>query len=472
MIRNKIIILLAAVLTINAVGQNVIIRGYTDQFHFGKQVIAYTFDDLVTYTKLPRSIDTVSNKGFFELEFDIQTPTKVEIAIGNQSGNMYALPLNYYAVVYPRPDSLYDLNPYATYPAELGFIYKDKNDTNEINSLIINFNREYRDFFVENYQYFVAKKGYNRKLDSFMVSTMKKHETNRFSFFKTWLEYTFAEMNEEALRDKEILAQTYIINRPVLHENFEYMKFFNIYFRQYLKIKSAQRKNSGIIDIINKDADYASLDKNLRNDPLLKNDTLRELVIIKCLFELYFTPEYKKENVRSMLEFAISKTNIAAHKKIITNMLKIILKLSPGSNAPDFLLSNVAGKYFSLKDFKGKYVYLDFMATWCKPCIQEMKEIQDLKKKYGDKVSFVSISVDENEEDLKKFLSKNSKYDWLFLWYGKDKSVKSKYNISAIPTYYFINPEGKLISSPALTPLQGFENVLHQMFDKKKRNGP
>ena len=455
-----------------AQAQNVVIRGYADKFHLGKQITAYTYDDLITYTKLQRAIDTVDQKGFFELKFDISSPTKVELVISNQTGNMYAMPFNYYAVVFPKPDSLYDLNPNAEYPAELGFIYKNKNDTTEINSLIINFNRQYRDFFVDNYQYFVAKKGYYKKLDSFMVSTMKQHELNKLSFFKTWLEYTFAEMNEEALRDRYLLAKTYLLDKPVLYENFEYMKFFNVYFGHYLKMKASQKKGANIVDIINKDADFRILNDNLKGDPILKNDTLRELVIIKCLFEMYFSPEFKRENIRTMLEFAASHTPINYHKKIIDNMLKQILRLSPGSNAPEFTLKNNKSALFSLKDVRGKFVYLDFMASWCLPCLQEMKEIADMKKKFGDKVTFISISVDENEEDFKKFLEKNPKYDWIFLWYGNDKSVKKKYNVKAIPTYYFINPEGRLVNSPALTPRQGFEGILHQLFDKKKRTGP
>jgi thiol-disulfide isomerase/thioredoxin len=452
--------------------QNVIIRGYADKFHFGKQITAYTYDDLVTYTRSPRGLDTIDQRGFFEIGFDIDTPTKVELVIGNQRGNMYTLPNNYYAVLYPRPDSLYDLNPNAEYPAELGFIYKDKNDTTEINSLIINFNREYRDFFADNYQYFVAKKGYNVKLDSFMISTFNKYEKYKLSFFKTWLSYTFAELNEEVFRDKEQLAKIYLIDKPVLHENFEYMKFFNIYFSRYLKLKVTQKRSGGIVDAINKDADYNTLNKILKNDFILKNDTVRELVIIKCLYEMYYSPEYKRENIRSMLEFAMANTNITKHKKIITNMLRQMLKLSPGSDAPDFSLSTKKGSLISLKDMKGKYIYLDFMTSWSLPCLQEMKEISDMKKKYGDKVIFISISVDENEEDFKKLIEKNPKYDWIFLWYGKDKSIKTKYNVTNIPTYYFINPEGKLIHSPAITPTQGFEGVLHRLFDKKKKNGP
>ena len=472
MFRKPYFLVALLLLQFTAHGQNVVIRGYADKYHLGKQIIAYTYDDLVTYTRKQKAVDTVDRKGFFELGFDLDAPTKVELVIGNQVGNMYAIPLNYYGIIYPKPDSLYDLNPNAEYPTEVSFIYKEQNDTTEINSLIINFNRQYSDFFAENYKYFVAKKGYYKKLDSFMVATFKKNEQVKLPFFKTWLEYTFAEMNEEVLRDREQLAKMYLINKPVLHNHYEYMKFFNIYFGHYLKMKAAQKRGAGIADIINEMADYPTLEKNLRSDPILQNDTLRELVIIKCLFEMYFSPEFKKESIRKMLEYARANSGNKNHKKILDNILKQLLILSPGSEAPDFKLNTPKGNLFGLKDVRGKFVYLDFMASWCLPCLQEMKEILDLKKKYGDKVVFISISVDENEEDFKRFLEKNPKYDWTFLWFGTDKSVKKKYNIKALPTYYFINPEGRLVGSPALTPRQGFEGVLINLFEKKKKNGP
>lgn len=117
----------------------------------------------------------------------------------------------------------------------------------------------------------------------------------------------------------------------------------------------------------------------MKNDPYLQNDTLCELVTIRGLFELYFAPDYNHQNILRMLEQAGRQTSVKMHKKIIDNILNFIYKLSPGSDAPPFTLKNKKGELVSLKDFKGKYVYLDF-ATWCTPCMQEMKEIADMKK--------------------------------------------------------------------------------------------
>jgi thiol-disulfide isomerase/thioredoxin len=452
--------------------QNVVIRGYADKVHNGKIIRAYTYDDLITYTRIQQAADTIDSKGFFELPFSVDYPSKIMLSVGNLTGNLYALPYYYYAVTFPAPDSLYDLNPNAEYPVDLGFIFKEKNDTTEMNSLIINFNRDYRQFFIENAQAIVAKKGFYHKLDSFQLASIKKYEKVGEPFFKTWLEYSFAEINEELLRNRSVIANAYIVNKPVLHEHAEYMQFINAFFNQYLLLKSGAKRGTSIPDIINESGSLTALRQVMSTDPYLKNDTLCELIIIKGLYEMYFSPEFKRENVKQMIEEAGRVTSIEAHKKIINNIIKQIYRLSPGSSAPEFSLKNKKGELISLKDFRGKFIYLDFMASWCVPCLKELKEISELKKKYGDKVVFISISVDENENDFKKFIEKNSKYDWQFLWYGTDKSVKEKYNIKALPTCFFIDEEGLLILSPAPNAGSGFEGKLQNYVKppKKKRN--
>jgi thiol-disulfide isomerase/thioredoxin len=455
--------------------QNVIIRGLTHYMHNGKEIVVYGYDDLVTMTKVKLATDTIDAKGAFELGFNIDYPSKVEVHVGNLVGNMHVVPKYYYGITYPEPDSLYDLSPSAEYPVELGFIIKNKADTNEMNSLIIDFNRQWRRFFVENYQYFVMGKGVDKRLDTFQVFCNKRYKNVKEDYFAPWLKYALATLNTNYGRNPIWLADRYLVNKPVLYEEYEYMNFFNAYFKGYLYAMSTTKKGSEIIDVINENANYDLLIEVLKRDPALQNDSLRELVAIKGLYELYFFPKFKKENVLQMIEQVGRKTSNVYHKKIISNVLKNIYKLIPGSDAPGFTLLNKKGEKVSLKDFRGKYVYLDFMASWCGPCLAEMKEIADLKKKYGDKVIFISISLDEKIEDFKKFCDKNPKYDWVMLHFGADKSVKDRYYVKALPTYYFINQEGKLILSPAITPSEGFELKLKEMFspkDKKKEKGP
>ena len=80
-------------------------------------------------------------------------------------------------------------------------------------------------------------------------------------------------------------------------------------------------------------------------------------------------------------------------------------ELAPGTEAPDFNYPDMKGKMYSLKDFKGKYVYIDVWATWCGPCCKEIPYLKELEKKMRKKkIVFVSLSCDKDLQAWKKKL--------------------------------------------------------------------
>src|SRR5690606_10528408 len=70
--------------------------------------------------------------------------------------------------------------------------------------------------------------------------------------------------------------------------------------------------------------------------------------------------------------------------------------------APDFKLNSIEGNDISLADMKGKYLYVDIWATWCRPCLQQLPAMKELEEKYRDQnIEFVSISVDKDADKAK-----------------------------------------------------------------------
>jgi thiol-disulfide isomerase/thioredoxin len=120
--------------------------------------------------------------------------------------------------------------------------------------------------------------------------------------------------------------------------------------------------------------------------------------------------------------------------------------LMRGLPAPAFEAVSIAGNKMNLKDFKGRYVVVDVWATWCGPCKGETPFFERYAEMYaGDKVAFVSLSVDEG----------NNVYAWQYEAAAKSKRVvqlraeapfefMSKYAIESIPRFMLIDPEGKL----------------------------
>ena len=127
-----------------------------------------------------------------------------------------------------------------------------------------------------------------------------------------------------------------------------------------------------------------------------------------------------------------------------------------GSAAPAFTLENPAGKMASLNDFKGKYVYIDFWATWCKPCVKEFPDLRRIQDQYKDKnIVFISISIDklEDKDKWKTFVA-DEKLGGVQL--HADKETKDRLskalNIKSIPRFVLIDPEGKILDANAARP--------------------
>ncbi len=117
-------------------------------------------------------------------------------------------------------------------------------------------------------------------------------------------------------------------------------------------------------------------------------------------------------------------------------------------SAPAFDLPDTRGGRKSMESYKGKVVMLNFWATWCGPCKQEIPDFIELQEEYGDQgFEIVGISLDEagQEAAVKGFVrQKGMNYDVLF----DDGSVAQAYGgVRSIPTTFLINREGEIVSS-------------------------
>ena len=103
-----------------------------------------------------------------------------------------------------------------------------------------------------------------------------------------------------------------------------------------------------------------------------------------------------------------------------------------------------------LEDYRGKYVLLDYWATWCTPCIAEMPDLKEVYETFGKdgRLVMIGLSLDEEAHAPKKFVAERG-IPWVqvSLGAGSESSAAKNYGVQTIPATFLIGPDGKIIAT-------------------------
>ncbi len=452
---------------INCNAQNITIKGKAHPSHIGKEIVLNDFTDYITYTIVKESIDTIDKDGYFELKLQSTATKPVLITINNLVGKIYVQPNFVYGIYFPEEDSAANHQQGTETTVDISIYGKD---STELNALIIDFNSQYNQLFIRNSNSYLTPAKVNALLDTFLITCKKRYSSIKNPYFKNYVEYSFANFYSSTSRGRTFLYKQFIDGKPILYSNYEYMQFFNTYYTGYLKAFASTKNGGNIYNSINAFASYTDLQNQFKTDKTILNPTLRELLIIKGLRDFYYSPDFDKKQVQSVIEQVYRETTIPEHKKITQHILSTINQLQAGANAPDFLAFDKTDLPVYLSQYKGKHIYLNFFSSESDISIKEMQKIIDLKKKFNDKVTFISVCLDDSITKYKSYLKANPKQDWTILYQTISSTAKQSYNIKTVSGYFFINPQMQLIQSPALMPSEGIEYKFNALFKQRKKN--
>lgn len=152
---------------------------------------------------------------------------------------------------------------------------------------------------------------------------------------------------------------------------------------------------------------------------------------------------------RKLVEFSVDTMSVDAGTLDLGN---VELNISPvpkvGDIFPTFSLQKLDGKHRRFDEHRGKYVILDFWATWCAPCVQTMPKMAELKKSLGENsnVAVLSVSLDQELATAKAFVDEQ-RLDWEHGFIGDVESlaVRQLLGIGSVPLYYLVDPEGRIV---------------------------
>ncbi|MEO3404481.1 TlpA disulfide reductase family protein [Mucilaginibacter sp. CAU 1740] len=256
-----------------------------------------------------------------------------------------------------------------------------------------------------------------------------------------------------------VLLNAFITDKSVAKENQEFDNFLNQHKNFYrndslTKVFNGfhKRRLNRIMAFIKQyPDDYFSfwyfIDQVAQVNSVLGEDTAylkEQLTYLKTVFPAKYIGSNEGKRLIQRYEAALMKS------------------LQLNDEAPLFDFTTIDGKKISLKALRGKYVLLDFWATWCPPCLAEIPHVKDIRKKHSaEKLAIIGISRDNDSKKLAAFV-KAKQMNWLHI-YDKSSDIVQLYGINAIPQLILINKEGKIVYNSNLEGSD--ENMLSKLLE-------
>lgn len=185
-------------------------------------------------------------------------------------------------------------------------------------------------------------------------------------------------------------------------------------------------------------------------------------MIIEIIFYLCLEPN-KEKVMKRVFVFVVSLLVLGSLARVNAQEKETLVKV--GDDVPEFVVEMFDGQKINIKDLKGKIVLINFWATWCPPCQEELKRVQKeiLDRFKGKDFVFLAISREESKEQVKKFRERNG---YTFpMGLDPERKIYSKFATATIPRNFIIDKKGKIVEIEV-----GYtKELLQKMIEKLER---
>jgi hypothetical protein len=457
----------------SAFAQEQEIVGYAPAYA-GEKVTLYTYQDYVTMTRVKLSEGYVSEEdSLFHLDLKTGATIKGVIEIGKTEAPMYLAPNTSYDVYFPKVEG----QPISFQNNHTDILFFGL-DSTDINYRILQYHLWF-DTYIAYHEMDIARGQFLTHLDTFMIYASEAYKDVKDEYFLTYVRYDIGEMqqsfggnNKSSKRMETFL--NFIEPFPVYYENDKYMKFFRGFYSKGFKDFPPMVETEINMAIYN--ASPTRLMAALKKDVFLSNPEIREMVMIDQLGKQYYKRNDQKRNILVMLDSISRHAKYQVNATIANNVMTYLTSLEPGFPAPSIHFPNEEDslKPITWGTYEGKFVYFNFFETWNTKSVSEMKIIHDLKKQYGEFISFLSVCTDADEAKFDKFVADNPAYDWDIIYVGDKSPLKADYRVQHVPSYFLIDQSGFIAVSPAPTPSPDgeYESIDKTFFYIKRAMSP
>lgn len=400
----------------------------------------------------------VNKNGDFEQRIELNRVTYASIDMGKFQGNIYLEPGHSYELVLPpfRPRTDAErFNPYfVAEEIELGILNVEAQGLSKcINRFDEHLSQLYNAFAVRIFS------GADVELANQIIRDTDSANVCSHPYFQHYKQYAYGELRLIAhKRNKRKAIYESFKGDSIVMQMPSFIQAFNTYFKGFFNYYFSSANGEGLRDAYTKGASFDSLSYEIRKDTLFANTELAELVLLKGLYDGFYSGRYEEESIIRLLKQARESAATLRIRDVAAGLYTRVTWLRTGSQAPQFTLYRLDGKERSLSDYEGKFVYLNFMHTSNHTCKEELQLLDVLYKQLKRELTIVTVIMDEDPDAAEQMI-KDNKYKWDFLHYGAMPRVALDYRIKALPAYFVIDPTQKMRLSPAPSPKESFTPI-------------
>ncbi len=177
---------------------------------------------------------------------------------------------------------------------------------------------------------------------------------------------------------------------------------------------------------------------------------------------IYLCKEPNKEKVmKRVFIFMVSLLVLGTLARVNAQEKETLVKV--GDDVPEFVVEMFDGQKINIKDLKGKIVLINFWATWCPPCQEELKRVQKeiIDRFKGKDFVFLAISREESKEQVKKFRERNG---YTFpMGLDPERRIYSKFATATIPRNFIIDKKGKIVEIEVGYTKEAFAKMIEKL---------
>ncbi len=177
---------------------------------------------------------------------------------------------------------------------------------------------------------------------------------------------------------------------------------------------------------------------------------------------IYLCKEPNKEKVmKRVFIFTVSLLVLGTLARVNAQEKETLVKV--GDDVPEFVVEMFDGQKINIKDLKGKIVLINFWATWCPPCQEELKRVQKeiIDRFKGKDFVFLAISREESKEQVKKFRERNG---YTFpMGLDPERKIYSKFATATIPRNFIIDKKGKIVEIEVGYTKEAFAKMIEKL---------